>query len=219
MVSVVVPILIRSESQHRTTVACLEAAKTKTNLPFELIIVETESNFFRAYADVHIWEKHRTTSTRSINRGFHAATGEFVVLLTNDVIVSDGWLEHLLDCFKISDCGLSTLATTQFHHTQQNMIGEGIWFSVAAMHKKDAYFDEGYQGAWDDSDLLMRVYLSGRKMYRNYNCVVDHKVGMTLYGEAGHDTKFEAGKARFLEKWKDHKDTWIYNVLVTGYIV
>lgn len=219
MVSVVVPILIRSESQHRTTIACLEAARTKTNLPYELVIVETESNFFRAYADVYIWEKKRSFSTRSINRGFYAATDEFVVLLTNDVIVSDGWLEHLLDCFKISDCGLSTLATTQFHHTRQNMIAEGIWFSVAAMRKKDAWFDESYEGAWDDSDLLMRVYLSGRRMYRNYNCVVDHKVGMTLYSDAKHDDRSEKAKARFLEKWKDHKDAWIYNVLVTGYII
>lgn len=219
MVSVVVPILIRSESQHRTTIACLEAAKTKTKVPFDLVIVETESNFFKSYADVYIWEKKRTHCTRSINRGFHAATGEFVVLLTNDVIVSDGWLEHLLDCFKISDCGLSTLATNQFHHVKQNMIGEGIWFSVAAMHKKDAWFDESFEGAWDDSDLLMRVYLSGRRMYRNYNCVVDHKIGMTHYEDPAHEARQAMGREKFLAKWKDHKDTWIYTTLIGGYII
>ena len=156
MVSVVVPTLIRSEHQLKTTIECLEAAKSKTKLPFETVIVETETNYFGEWADIHIVEKTKSSSTKSINRGFRCASGEMVVLLTNDVIVDEGWLEHLLDCFKISDCGLATLATNQFRHEKRNQISEGIWFSLAAIPKEQAWFDESYDGPWDDSDLIIR---------------------------------------------------------------
>lgn len=219
MVSVVVPALIRSEDQLSTTIECLRAAKTKTKLPFELVIVETGTNFLKEYACVYIHEKNKTNSTISINRGFKCASGDVVVLLTNDVIVDGGWLENLLECFKISDCGLATLATNQFMHKKSKYINEGIWFSVAAIPKEQAWFDEEYAGAWDDSDLIMRVYQTGKKMYRNYASVVDHKVGMTLYKDPAHDEKFQRGKALFMKNWADKKDQWIYNVLVTGYVV
>lgn len=219
MVSVVVPVLIRNESQYGMTVRCLEAAKTKTKVDFETVIVETESKYFRDYADVHIYEKKRSSPTKSMNRGFKCSSGDVVVLLTNDVMVSEGWLECLLDCFKISDCGLSTLATTQFQMQKQNTIAEGIWFSVAAIPKEDAWFDESYDGAWDDSDLIMRVYQKGKKMYRNWNCVVEHSPGTTLYAEAAHNTRLSHGKATFQRKWLGHEKDWIYNVLVTGYVI
>lgn len=218
-ISVVVPILIRNEYQYGMTSRCLQAAKSKTKLNYETVIVETETKYFSDQADIYIHEKSRSTSTKSINRGFRCATGDLVVLLTNDVIVEDGWLEALVECFKISDCGLSTLATTQFHMQKQKVIAEGIWFSVAAIPKEDAWFDEAFDGAWDDSDLIMRVYQKGKKMYRNWDCVVEHKPGTTLYAEPAHDRRFEDGKATFLRKWLGHESDWIYNVLVTGYVI
>ena len=188
--SVVLLVYIGKPSAIPMTYKCIKLAREKTKIDYELVIVETCSEYFKGYCDVHIYEKNRTTPTISCNRGLRAARGEFVVLLTNDVYVEEGWLERLYECFeKHSDCGASTLASTQFNHSIENKIEEGNWFSVAMLPKKLldrlGYMDEEFTGVFDDTDLLMRMYKLGYKMYRNFNCVVEHLIRATR----GDDTE------------------------------
>lgn len=219
MISVVIPTLIRNTEQEAMTYRCIEAAKKFTKIPFELIIVETETNHLSGQCDVHIYEKDRTTSTRSINRGFRCASGEWVVLLTNDVIVDDSWLEHLCEPFMKADCGITTLATNQLGHEKKDDIKEGIWFGLAMLPKEEAWFDENYQNSWDDSDLIMRVYLKGKKMYRNYKSVVHHKPGQTLYGDAKHEELYLRNRDYFIKKHIQFQSSWAYQVLTGGLII
>jgi hypothetical protein len=219
MISVVIPTLIRSDEQHETTLQCILAAKTNTQIPFELIIVETETNLLNHLCDIHVQEKKRTSSTRSLNRGMFCAKSDKVVILTNDVIVDENWLEHLLEPFSISDCGLSTLATDQFNHRKLNLINEGIWFGLAMIPKEEAWFDENYKNSWDDSDIIMRTYLKGKVMYRNYKSVVHHKIGMTLYSNPDHEALFEKNKAYFQKKYEAHQNHRMYRILTKGLIV
>lgn len=213
MISVIVPTLITDSEQLKVTIQCIEAARKHTALPFHLIIVETESQHLIQYADTYVYEKVKTNATKSINRGFALAESEKVVLLTNDVIVDEGWLEHLLQCFEIPDCGLSTLGADQFHHTKQNAFEEGIWFSVAMIPKVFAHFDEGYINSWDDTDLVMRTYLTGLRMYRNLRSVVHHKIGMTHYSKPDHQKHYEANRARFIAKYQGYRGTPMYQFL------
>lgn len=217
-ISVVVPVYISNMAQIPMTHKCLELAK-KTMFPFELVIVETGSQYFKDFGDVYIYEKKRGNPNRSINRAFKCCSGELVVLLTNDVFVTDDWLEMLLVCFTKEDCGLSTLASTQFNHIQQDKIEEGIWFSVAMMKKEDAWLDERFMSTWADTDLITRVYLRGEKMYRNFNCVVEHKPGQTEYQKPDHMVNFYANKERYKEKYKEHSESRIYRVFTEGIIV
>lgn len=219
MISVVVPVLIRTDEQITMTARCLESAQ-KTQQDFELVIVETESRYFQDSADIHIYEKKKTNATKSINRGFKVASGDYVVLLTNDVVLDDRWLECLLDCFNSKhDCGLATLATTQLGHAQKDEISEGVWFSVAMMQKEYALFDESYVNSWDDTDLIMKMYLKGFKMYRNFNCVVDHLVGQTQYADTLHRVNFEKNRRNFMNKYSDYKNNRMYKILTEGVIL
>jgi glycosyltransferase involved in cell wall biosynthesis len=202
------------------TLECILKARSNTKLPFELVIVETGTNYLRSFADLYLYEAQKTNATKSINRGFRLASGDYVVLLTNDVIVDEGWLEHLLEPFQtMSDCGLSTLASDQFKHEKSDLIKEGIWFSVAMLPKSMAQFDENFVNSWDDSDVVMRTYLSGKRMYRSFKSVVHHKVGMTHYGKPDHKAHFDRNRAYFIEKWANFKESIIYRVLVEGHIV
>jgi len=220
LISVVIPTLIRHEAHYEMTLNCLKAAKEKTKVPFETVIVETGTNRLSEFADIHIWERNKTTSGKSINRGFRCASGEFVVLLTNDVIVDDKWLEHLIEPFeKFEDCGVSTLACDQLKHEKKDEIKEGIWFGLAFMPKEEAWFDENYQNSWDDSDLLMRVYLKGRKMYRNYKSVVEHKTQATLSGDETFKEKYLVSRDYFIKKHIQFKESRIFQILVGGLIV
>lgn len=218
-VSVVLPVYISDSKNISMTKKCIDLARENTSIDFELVIVETCSDYFIDEADVYVYEKHRTTCGHSINNGFKCASGDYIALLTNDVFLSEGWLESLMDCFKIEDCGLSTLATTQLLHLKKDLIEEGIWFSVAMIPKEKALFDEFYHGSWNDSDLIMQTYIDGKKMYRNYNCVVDHLVGKTHYSNTSHEKNYKNGMDYFINKYSDYSDNRMFKILTEGVVI
>lgn len=210
LVSIVLPTLIRSTDQFNTTIKCIKLAREKTKIPFELVIVETETNYLEEYADKYIHVPKKTISTRDINLGFAAASGTYIGLLTNDVWVDQGWLELLLETFdKKPDCGISTLASTQFKEVlQPGKIDEWIWCSLFLTKKeylqKHNYFDaENFPCVWDDTDFVMKLCLDGLKPYKNYGCVVHHKIGMTEYKNPKHEQLYQENGKRFNEKYKD----------------
>jgi GT2 family glycosyltransferase len=185
------------------SVKCINLAKENTKLPFELIVVETCSDHLKDLADIHIYEKDRVGPTKSMNRGFSVVGSEYTALLTNDVFVSDGWLEALIEPFdRFANCGISTLGSTQFGHQRDDKIEEGNWFSVACWKTCGPIFDEQYNGVWDDTDFIMRTYAYGKKFYRNFASIAEHLVGATHYGLCGHDDRYERGRQLFIEKWK-----------------
>jgi GT2 family glycosyltransferase len=207
-VDVIVPVLINSPEQIKMTLDCIKTARETTKVPFKLIIVETLTQHFKDLADVYVWEREKTTATISINRGFKVSNADWVILLTNDVFVKEGWIERLIECFaKHKDCGVATLATNQFNHKQEDKIEEGNWWSVVMIPKcllnKVGYFDERFKGVWDDTDLLMRIYKASFKMYRNFNVVVDHLIGATHYENPQHKDNYSYGQRLFNEKHKD----------------
>ena len=217
-ISVVVPTLIKTDKHLALTLQCLEKARACTKLPFELIIVETLTNYLEDYADTYIQEPTKTSDVSSFNRGFQAASGDYLCLLTNDVLVDTGWLECLLECFKIDDCGISTLATDQFNHEKHEEISEGIWFSVAMWRNIGELFDELYVNSWNDTDFVMRMYLKGKKAYRNDNCVVHHEVGATQYNDPKHWENYHKNMSLFKSRYKDCGHP-IYEILTNGRVI
>jgi GT2 family glycosyltransferase len=191
------------------SVKCIETARQKTKLPYELVIVETCSDYLKDYADVHIYEKERLGITQSINKGVKCAKGDYVVLLTNDVFVSDNWLESLKETFQKEDCGISTLASSQFNHKKEDKIEEGVWFSLVMipqwLFSKIGYFDEQFVRVFNDTDYILRTYEAGYKLYRNFNCVVDHNPGSTVYAEPEHDIAYVVERNLLNIKHKDCK--------------
>jgi len=206
-IGVVVPVLIRTDKQLAMTKRCLQKARDCTRLPFQLIIVESGSQYLIDYADIYVHEKVPTTPEIGHNIGFRIAVrNDFTVLLTNDVYVTDGWLEVLLDTFnQKEDCGLSTLGSSHKGHIEENKIIEERWFDVAMIKSevfnKIGFYDERYIGSWPDTDLLVRAYKEGWKMYRNLNCVVDVEGVQTTVGQnPNHSENYIRGQQLFREK-------------------
>jgi hypothetical protein len=121
------------------------------------------------------------------------------------VYVEDGWLESLMTPFRMhANCGISTLASTQFNHQKRDFIEEdGIWFSIAMWKTQGKVFDERFRNVWDDTDFTMRQYILGNRSYRNHNCVVEHLIGKTQYIRTDHQENFVNGRELFIEKYKD----------------
>lgn len=217
-ISVILPTLIKTDKHLGMTLRCIELARKHTDIPFELVIVETGTKYLSDYADLYLHEPEKTTDTKSLNNGFYNASGDYICLLTNDVFVDEKWLDCLLDCFKMPDCGIATLATDQFNHVKKDEISEGIWFSLAMFPRQDKYFDEAYVNSWNDSDFIMRQYLKGLKSYRNYNCVVKHLIGATQYADKKHYDNYRCNMQIFKGRYKDtgHR---IYDVLTMGIVL
>lgn len=206
-ISVVMPILIKTNEHLSMTNRCIELARGRTAIPFELIIVESGSTYFQDYADLHVYEKNVSTPEIAHNIGFRmACRNNIIVLLTNDVFVGHNWLEVLEATFSAKpDCGLATLATSFFGHEEHDEIAEDYWFDVCAIKREVfeqvGFYDERFNGSFPDRDLLIRAYKEGWKMYRNYNCVVDLAGTQTTVGtNPHHKDNYERGHRLFIEK-------------------
>lgn len=78
-----------------------------TSEPYEVVVVDNGSDaptrtMLEAIDDAHVRVIYNETNrgyAGGNNDGIAASNGEFVVLLNNDVIVTDGWLDGLLDPF------------------------------------------------------------------------------------------------------------------------
>lgn len=206
-VCVVMPVLIKNDKHLAMTSKCIELARSKTAIPFDLIIVESGSQYFSEYADVYVNEKSITTPEIAHNIGFRIGCRyKYIVLLTNDTYMSDDWLEALMEPFvKYADCGLSTLGCSRYGHSQSDLIKEDFWFDVA-MISKDVFetigfYDERFIGSWPDTDLLIRAYKAGFKMYRNFACIVDGEAPQATVGlNPKHKENYEMGRALFRSK-------------------
>ncbi len=108
--SPLVSIVILTHNELSSTKQCLASIEAHTSQPYELLLVDNGStdgtlDFLRAYAATR---DHVRVITNADNRGFSAgnnqglslAKGDYVLLLNNDTIVTEGWLERMLAIFQ-----------------------------------------------------------------------------------------------------------------------
>ena len=231
-VSVVVPCLTEHDWQVDLTQCVIRIAHHTTQVPFELVICEAVGDYLdgkSAYVPGLDWPEpkyyrnpRKGFANADQNAGMDLATGDIVVLLTNDVFVKPGWLEALLECFKIPDCGMASLGTSDHKEVPAPFITEGLWCPLMALlNRPDFKFnDETFPSYWGDSDLVMTVYNKGYRAYRNRRIVCDHlgRATNTETHPSGRAEEIEAAKGRFIEK-HNHSHTLIYRMLMDGLII
>ncbi|HUT93884.1 MAG TPA: glycosyltransferase [Thermoguttaceae bacterium] len=95
-------IVILTRNQLPYTRTCLDSIRQRTDEPYELIVVDNGStdgtaDYLRAQSDVKlITNANNRGFPAGCNQGIRAATGDQILLLNNDVIVTTGWLRRLL---------------------------------------------------------------------------------------------------------------------------
>jgi GT2 family glycosyltransferase/glycosyltransferase involved in cell wall biosynthesis len=99
-------IIILCFNQIAYTRQCLQGIEKYTSAPYELILVDNGSTdgtpaYLEEYARGHsactlILNKNNRGYAGGNNQGIAAAKGDFILLLNNDVIVTQGWLERLI---------------------------------------------------------------------------------------------------------------------------
>jgi FkbM family methyltransferase len=112
-----VSIIIPTSNQQKFIKRCCDSIKRHTHEPYEIIFVNNGTakgtlKWLRRYVKDHsncqmIQCAKDASFAKYYNEGIKVSSGEFILLLSNDIVVSEGWLSGMLECFtRISDAGI-----------------------------------------------------------------------------------------------------------------
>ena len=106
-----VSIIILTWNALEYTQKCVNSIRNHTNYPHEIVFVDNASTdgtveylrkLIKEHPNCKLIENHENKGFAvGNNQGVAIATGEYVMLLNNDVLVSDGWLESLVEGLEI----------------------------------------------------------------------------------------------------------------------
>ncbi len=243
LISVVMPVLAPTPFLRAMTEFAIKTLRLHADNPFELVIVEAGASHFMPdnyrdldqdrslVADVYRTFQPPIGGVKECNAGFNAASGEFLVMTGNDIIVPPHWDTYLLTPFdQRHDCGMSTMAI----HEPGAIIGpkpgeptppeftEGMFSAFTMFRNKDFKtnqpwrYDEHFERIYQDSDLYMRISEAGYRSYRYNRAHAYHFGAMTnrTANTATHNPKLHAeavarDEAKFYHRWGDNP-TWSF---------
>jgi len=119
--SKIASIVIPCSNQLKFTKICVESVYNNTKYPYELIVIDNGStDGTREWFDDHksiiklISNEKNYGAPKAFNQGIDASKGKYIVFLNNDTIVTDGWLNKLVDCAEAdTDIGIVGPLTNQ----------------------------------------------------------------------------------------------------------
>jgi hypothetical protein len=205
-ISVVLPVLFQNDSQIELAKYSIINMKINTEVPFELVVVETGSDHLVDYCDEHIHRPDKSTYTNDWNAGADAASGDYLIHTAIDVIVGDKWIESMLHCFeRLKDCGVSTIAVSEPGHIlgepkPKDTIQESFYGAIMMFPNKYK-LDPVFPDQMSDYDLCLRIYADGLRSYRNNASHAYHMKFEMNQDEEYNRTNFKAAAERFQKRW------------------
>ncbi|QVW34105.1 glycosyltransferase [Geobacter sulfurreducens] len=211
-------IIVSYNSLHETTAPCLESIFSRTDYDnYEVIVVDNASkdgtpDYLRQLA---AREKRLVCILNETNRGFaggnndaiKAATGDVLVLLNSDTVVTRGWLAKLVEPLRDKSIGMVGPVTNSVGNEQrifsagatvEEILAEGErwtdtadsglfeterlgFFCVAfrrEVTERIGLLDEGFGlGFYEDDDYCIRVRKAGYRIVCREDVFVYHRGG------------------------------------------
>jgi GT2 family glycosyltransferase len=101
----IVDIVIPTYANVRGLVLCIESIRACTPEPHKIIIVNNGDckqigEYLSKQTGITYIRKDRMNFAQAVNEGIKAGSGQYVMILNDDVIVSKGWLKNLIDVCK-----------------------------------------------------------------------------------------------------------------------
>ena len=96
-------IIILTLNKFDLTKSCIESIRRHTSEPYELIIVDNGSTddtveFLQNQKDIRaIYNKQNAGFAKGCNQGAAIATGDNLLFLNNDTVVTENWLKNMLN--------------------------------------------------------------------------------------------------------------------------
>ena len=229
-------ITITRNALHNT-VNCIESIFRDTK-DFELIVVDNGSTdgtvgYLKDLADRNpdnvkiIFNRENSTYAKANNQGLKYFTGEYVIFLNNDTIVSTDWLERMrmhIENVQLKNIGMvgpvscmsngrqmvgKQNAEQWYNDNRGHWIFTGILFGWCIMAKREVIdkiggFDERFENSHEDNDLCLRAQLSGYRLIIAGDTYIDHIGQGTFRNEIDAKTYIAKGyenRERYHDKW------------------
>lgn len=237
-----VSIIVLTYNNVKHTKVCLYSLLKYSNYPnLEIVIVDNNSrdetpDFLKEFKAKHgnvklILNKNNKGFAGGCNQGIEAATGDYLIFLNNDTIVTPDWVSGLIQSLKDKSVGLAGPITNFMWNHQEVDVSyrsvdsmlkkaEGItdkggvreagdiaFFCVAARKElinEIGGLDERFGvGMFEDDDYCLRVKKAGYKIVVAEDVFVHHFGQISLFslGNDKYKEIFEENKKKFEKKW------------------
>lgn len=229
MVSIVIPIYNTNYPLWHYTGNCIGSIREHTDkikTPYEIIVVDNASPIQpKTEADYKADKVIKNTENKGVafawNQGIRVSRGGYIVLLNNDTMVFDYWLEDLLKCLEHKDFVMATpmygdsfaraiesekLRNKYLNEPWTNSFSDFKDFACVAC-KKDLYneiglFDEQFTlGYGEDLDLMRRMDGAGKKYASTKLVNIFHIIGATSSNIPEIPDVMNKNKELLKEKW------------------
>lgn len=178
-VSIVIPCYILDEQLEDLTYICLSSIEEFSDQA-EVILVDNASPRFPEDLTKYVHRYIRNDKNRgnafAWNQGAEAATGDVIVFVDNDVMVSKGWLEPLVELLKNPEIGIAFPCSMNKDEDDFNEKLCGFCWAI----KKENFRKVGpvslkYGLAYfEDTDYFMRVMQLGLKLRCTPHSTIKH---------------------------------------------
>lgn len=215
---------------------CVASIRSHTSVPFEIIVVDNGSQ--DGTLEYCYRERLKLVSI-PMNRGFpaacnyglHIATGNALMLLNNDTIVTPNWLDNLLRClYSSEDIGMVGPVTNYASGKQQiqepftniddmvakyNNVDTSLWqeterlVGICLLFKREmldkvGFMDERFSpGHFEDDDLCYRARQAGYRLLITGDCFIFHH-GSASFNKKGQEAVqglLQINRQKFIDKW------------------
>lgn len=213
MISIVLATLIRQPKHKPMVLECLDSIK-KWSKDVELIISDDgsplDTQFLIPYANTYIRRESPGGCAVGWNQGLRLAKGEYIIVISDDVVVVDGWIEALKEALeKFPNALVSALAVEKMPRVGgPGIVEERKWFpGCCFMLRRSAldivgYFDEQFAPFnYEDVDYWTRVAKSGHTVARNYNLEIFHKEGQVIHSIENNGSTDSQNRQKYIKKW------------------
>ncbi len=151
-------IIVPCFNQLEFTRQCVAALYCQTAPAWELIVVDNGSTdgtaeYLRGVRDASAHRVEVVTNPENrgfpaaCNQGLTAAKGDYLVLLNNDAVVTDAWLEMLI-ALADSDPSIGMVGPMSNYATPPQLVESVPYHDLEAMHRFASQWRSGNRGKW-----------------------------------------------------------------------
>ncbi|MGG3887080.1 glycosyltransferase [Brevibacillus panacihumi] len=166
-------IVILTHNHLEITQFCIDSIRKYTNPQYyELIIVDNASTdgtvqWLKQQQDIRsIYNQENMGFPAGCNQGMRIATGNNIMLLNNDVVVTEGWLENLLKClYSRDDIGAVGPVTNRCSYYQTIPVN---YQNLEEMQSFASTYNQSNPTMWEERlKLIGYAFLFKKEVYRS----------------------------------------------------
>lgn len=214
-------IIMLTFNQLPLTKDTLDSLEEHTSLPYELIIVDNGSedgtvDFLKKYSGKKenvkcIYNPENLAFSKANNQGMRIARGEYILLLNNDVILTDGWLKKLLRCMESSEHTGAVGPCTNIASGPQK-VNPG-YSSLEGLSNYAAAFSLKHAGRWVDCHRLNAFCFLIRRSVIEQVGMLDERFGPGGFEDYDYCLRIRQGGFKIMLAG----DTYVHHIGGQGY--